>query len=382
MLTIGIVAGEASGDLLGAELIQQIRRLRPDAQFEGIGGPLMREAGLRPIAPYDPLSVMGIVEVVSSLPTLLRIRRRITDYFQCHPPNVFVGIDAPDFNLPLEKKLKKSGIRVAHYVSPSLWAWRRGRIRTIHEGVHRLLVLFPFEVDFYRRHGVEATYVGHPLVHQLEQIPDQESARRALELPALAPILTILPGSRSGEIARLAPDFLRTGLLMQRHQPDLRLLIPLVSEEHRDLIERIRTTLRGTVTIDYRIGQSHLAMAAADALLLSSGTAALEGALLGRPMIVAYRLAFLTYSLLQFTNLKNLDYYSLPNWLAGRSVVPEYIQAAIDPARMSIDLTRLMIPGRDRDQQIQAFKAIAQAMRGFSEDQAAIGVLELAESER
>ena len=329
-LRIGMVAGEASGDALGAELIGALRAQRPDAVFEGVAGERMRAAGCRALAEVEDLSVMGLAEVLGRLPSLLRLRRRLRRHFLATPPDLFVGIDAPDFNLGLERRLKRAGIRTAHYVSPSVWAWRRYRVRRIARSTDRVLTLFPFEADFYRAHGVDAEFTGHPLVDRIPAAPGRERARRLLGLAGAAPCIALLPGSRRSEVERLLPLFLETARHCVARRPGLRFVLPVAGPW---LAASVRQVLRqgfGDVPLTVIDGRAHEAMAAADAVLLASGTATLECLLLERPMVVAYRLHPVTFHLIH--PLLSTPWVALPNLLAARELVPEFLQGAARPA--------------------------------------------------
>jgi len=332
-----LVAGEASGDLLGAGLIDALRERFPDAQFAGIGGERMIAAGLASWHPLERLSVMGLVEVLRHLPGLLAIRRDVLRHTLAWRPDAFVGIDAPDFNLGLERKLKRAGVRTVHYVSPSVWAWREQRARKIGRSADRVLCLFPMEPPIYARHGVDARFVGHPLADAMPIEPDRDAARAALGLAPDAPVLALLPGSRLGEIARLGRDFIETACLLARAVPGLQVVAPMANPTCRaafaGLLAQAPADAAALVrTID---GRAHDAMAAADAILLASGTATLEAMLAKRPMVVAYRIAPLTYRIVKGLGLLKVDRYALPNVLAGRDIAPEFMQDACTPPALA-----------------------------------------------
>jgi len=332
-----LVAGEASGDLLGAGLIAALRERFPDAVFAGIGGPRMIAAGLDPWHSSDELAVMGLVEVLGHLPRLLSIRRDVRRRVLAFRPHAFIGIDAPDFNFGLERKLKKAGIRTVHYVSPSVWAWRAKRARTIGASADRVLCLFPFEPAIYAQHGVDAAFVGHPLADAFPLDPPQAPARAALGIADHVPVLAVLPGSRLGEIRRLGTDFLGAIKLLQERLPDLCVIAPMANAACRDAFaEMVRKS--GTGGIQLTDGRAHEAMIAADAVLLASGTAALEAMLAKRPMVVAYRLAALTYRIVTGLGMLETNRYSLPNVLAGRDLVPELMQGACTPQALAAAL--------------------------------------------
>jgi len=362
-----LVAGEASGDLLGADLIDGLRERFPDARFAGIGGPQMARRGMEIWHPLERLSVMGLVEVLRHLPALLRLRRDVLRRTLLARPSAFIGIDAPDFNLGLARRLKHAGVRTVHYVSPSVWAWREGRAATIGRSADRVLCLFPMEPAIYERHGVDARFVGHPLAARFPRQPDRDAARRALGLPGTARILALLPGSRLGEIRRLGRDFLEAAALLQREDPDLRIVAPMANAACRVEFERLAAAVLparghgaaaitlvdadlpgngagplGADDVAGPLSRSQLALVAADAVLLASGTAALEAMLAKRPMVVAYRVAPLTYRLVKALRLLRTDVYSLPNILAGRPLVAERMQDQCTPQALHAALAPLL----------------------------------------
>jgi lipid-A-disaccharide synthase len=330
-----LVAGEASGDLLGAGLIAALRERVPDAAFAGVGGPRMIAAGLDPWHSSDELAVMGLVEVLKHLPRLLSIRRDVRRRVLAFRPDAFIGIDAPDFNFGLERQLKKAGIRTVHYVSPSVWAWRAKRARTIGASADRVLCLFPFEPAIYAQHGVDAVFVGHPLADTFALDPVQAPARAALGLPDHVPVLAVLPGSRLGEIRRLGADFIGAIKLLRERLPDLRVIAPMANAACREVFAEMVRKEAQTDSIQLIDGRAHEAMIAADAVLIASGTAALEAMLAKRPMVVAYRLAPLTYRIVTGLGMLETDRYSLPNVLAGRDLVAELMQDACTPQALA-----------------------------------------------
>jgi len=342
-----LVAGESSGDLLGARLIESLRARFADASFSGVGGPQMAAAGMDLWYPAERLSVMGLVEVLPRLPALLALRRDVYKRTLQQSPDVFIGIDAPDFNLGLERRLKQHGIRTAHYVSPSVWAWREGRAAKIGHSADRVLCLFPMEPAIYARHGVDARFVGHPLADVFPLEPDKSAAREKLALPPDVPVLALLPGSRLGEIKRLGADFLGAATLLKHEFPSLQIVAPMATPACRAAFERLLAapafsalSPQPSALSPLRIidGNAHTAMIAADAVLLASGTAALEAMLAKRPMVVAYRIAWLTYALVKLFGLLRTSVYSLPNILAGRKIVPELMQDDCTPAAIAAAL--------------------------------------------
>jgi lipid-A-disaccharide synthase len=321
---IALVAGEASGDQLGAGLIAELKKRFPDAEFVGVGGAQMRAVGLDAWYDCNELAVMGLTEVLAHLPRLLKLRRQLRARLLQWRPDVFIGIDAPDFNLGLERKLKAAGIRTMHYVSPSIWAWRENRAAKIARSADRVLCLFPIEPPIYAKYGVEARFVGHPLADSFALEPDRAAARAQLSMAFDDRILALLPGSRASEIRRLLPDFLGAAAILAQKIPDVRILIPAANASCRDAIEAIVATSK----MHPRVldGDAHAAMIAADAVLLASGTAALEALLAKRPMVVGYRIAPLTHFIVKRFGLLKVDRYSLPNVLANDRLVPELMQ--------------------------------------------------------
>ena len=370
-----LVAGEDSGDQLGAELIGALRTLHPHARFVGIGGPRMRATGFEAWNDIVELSVMGLAEVLRHLPRLLRLRAVVSKRLLALKPDVFVGIDAPDFNLGLEGKLKRAGIRTVHYVSPSIWAWREKRAARIGESVDRVLCLFPMEPPIYARYGVDARFVGHPLADRFPLISDREAARAELGLVQEAPVLAVLPGSRGSEIHRLGKIFLDAASRVRAQIPNLQIVVPAANERCRRGIGRLLESTGPALLLD---GHSHRAMAAADVVLLASGTAALEAMLAKRPMVVGYRISALTYRIVRSLNLLKTSVYSLPNVLAGHALVPELMQEQCTAENLATEVLRLLNePGR-RALMVNAFErmhlnlhigggAAASAARAISE---------------
>lgn len=343
-LRIGILAGESSGDILGAGLMQALRLRHPDIEFQGIGGPLMEAQGLHSRVPMERLSVMGLVEPLKRLPELLRIRRELVRDFIRQPPDVFIGIDSPDFNLGVEARLRARGIKTVHYVSPSVWAWRQGRIHKIARAVDLVLTLLPFEAEFYQRHQVPVCFVGHPLADLIPLEPDRSGARQRLQLPADGRVLALLPGSRQGEVARLAPEFLAAARHLLAADPDLQVLVPCASAARREqLLDILQATGGQPARLQLLDGLSREAMTAADAVILASGTAALEALLLKRPMLVCYRMAPLSYFII--SRLLKVPYFSLPNLLAGERLVEELVQEHVSEQALVERAGRLLLPG-------------------------------------
>jgi lipid-A-disaccharide synthase len=339
---IGILAGESSGDILGAGLMQALRERHPAIRFEGIGGPLMTAQGLQSRVPMERLSVMGLVEPLKRLPELLRIRRDIIQHFISNPPDVFIGIDSPDFNLGVEQRLRAAGISTVHYVSPSVWAWRQRRIHKIARAVNLVLTLFPFEADFYRRHHVPVSFVGHPLADMIPLHPDRASAREQLAIPSHARVIALLPGSRLGEVSRLAPEFLQAAVLLARQRQDLWFVMPCATPACRQVIEQDASCAALLSAGNFLLleGQSRLTMQAADAVLLASGTATLEAMLFKLPMLVCYKMAPFSYAII--SRLLKVPYFSLPNLLAGEKLVEELVQQQVRAAVLAQKLAKLL----------------------------------------
>ena len=322
-LTFAMVAGEASGDLLGAALVREIKRHHPDARCYGIGGPGMIAEGFETLFPMERLSVMGLVEVLGRLRELLGIRKQLRETFLQDRPDVFIGIDAPDFNLALERNLKSNGIPTVHYVSPQVWAWREGRLKKIRRSVDHMLCLLPFEAKYYQGHDVPVTFVGHPLADQVAMEPDQTLARQSLNLASEGPVMAILPGSRKAEVARLAELFLDTGRQIHQKIPSIRFLIPAANERRK---QQLLPILEGYPDLDIVLteGRASEVMAASDAILIASGTASLEAALHKRPMVISYRMAKLSFAILR--RLVKVKHVGLPNLLSDKPMVPELLQ--------------------------------------------------------
>ena len=325
-MKFALVAGEASGDLLGAGLIRALRERVPEASFEGVAGPAMQAAGCDVLEDAEALAVMGLVEPLKVVPQLLAMRRRLARRWIDAPPDVFIGIDAPDFNLGLELKLKRAGIRTVHYVSPSVWAWRQGRIRKIRKACDRVLCLLPFECEFYEQHGVDAVFVGHPKADAVPESVDTQAARAAVGIAGHGPVVAVLPGSRAGEVSRLGPVFAAAAKSIAAAVPDAVFVTPVARPKLRAMIDsQLRTAgVRDAFTL--LDGDSDTAMMAADVVLLASGTAALESALYTKPTVAAYRVAGMTASIVRAFGLLKIDRFTLPNLLTKEPYIPEFIQ--------------------------------------------------------
>lgn len=394
-----LVACEASGDLLGASLVTELKRLRPGLRCEGIGGEGMRSAGMALWHDYSELSVMGLVEVVRHLPRLLKLRKATIARSLAAKPSVYVGIDGPDFNLGVERALKQSGIPTVHYVSPSIWAWREGRAKKIQRSADRVLCLFPMEPPIYARYSADARFVGHPLADEFELAPDRDKARTKLGLAPDAHILGLLPGSRLGEIFRLGTVFLLAAVRLRRMFPALRLVAPMANTRCREafsaLLSAAPPALEGDGTaatqrewsalkeaMTLTDGQGHQVMIASDQLLLASGTAALEAMLAKRPMVVAYKIAPLTHFIVKGLGLLKVNRYSLPNVLAGEPIVPELMQHDCTPAKIAETLVGLIQRPETTHSLIPRFEAIHRDLRRNAAESAARAVLELVDAAR
>ena len=372
-----LVAGEASGDQLGAGLIAALRERFPGARFAGIGGPRMAAVDMDIWHAAEKLSVMGLVEVLAHLPQLLAIRRNVYKRVLQNRPVAFIGIDAPDFNLGLERKLKRKGVRTVHYVSPSVWAWREQRAAKLGRSADRVLCLFPMEPPIYARHGVDARFVGHPLADAFPLQPDQAAARHVLSLPPDVPVLALLPGSRLGEIRRLGGDFLDAAALLLKQLPQLRIVAPMANAACRAAFEALAQKSTLGIALQVVDGNAHQAMIAADAVLLASGTAALEAMLAKRSMVVAYRLAPLTYRIVTWLGLMRTNVYSLPNILAGKPIVAELMQDVCTPAALSEALLPFLRSRTLPQEMLTTFQRLHGELHGDADRSAAAAVVEL-----
>jgi lipid-A-disaccharide synthase len=339
-LRIALVAGEASGDTLGAALIEALRRRFPAAQFAGVAGAKMRAAGCTAWHDIDELAVMGLTEVITHLPRLMKLRASLRTRILEWRPDVFIGVDYKEFNLGLAKLLKRAGLATVQYVSPQVWAWRRDRARTIGESVDLLLCLFPFEPEFYREYGVRAAFVGHPLADQIPMTVDRAAARATLGVAPGARVLAVLPGSRRGEVDKLAAPFAGAAELLARRYPGLICIAPMVNAALRERFAQRCAAQAPTAAVRLLDGQARLALAAADVVLVASGTATLEAALSKRPMVVAYRLGAITAFILRTLGLVKVKHFSQPNLLAGAELVPEFFQEAATPENLAAALAR------------------------------------------
>ena len=376
-LTIALVAGETSGDILGAGLIRALKAQHPDARFVGVAGPRMQAEGCEAWYEMEELAVMGIVEVLGRLRRLLHIRADLTRRFTELQPDVFVGIDAPDFNITLEGRLKKQGIRTIHYVSPSVWAWRQKRVFKIGAATDLVLAFLPFEKAFYDRFNVPCRFIGHTMADAMPLDPDKNAARATLGISPDVKCLALLPGSRGAEVEMLSADFLRTAQLLRRRFPDLEIVVPLVNAKRREQFEQIKADIAPELNVHLLDGMGREAMVASDAALLASGTAALECMLAKCPMVVGYRMKPFTFWLAK--RLVKTDYVSLPNLLAGRELVKELLQEECEPVALAAALEPLLEDGAQSHQMHDTFRVLHEQIRCNADVQAAEAVLELAQ---
>ena len=370
-----MVAGEASGDLLGSQLILAISEEMPSARFVGIGGPKMQAAGMQILFPMEKLAVMGYIEVLKHYREIAGIRRQLRKHLIQNPPDLFIGIDAPDFNLDLELALKQHGIPTVHYVSPSIWAWRGERIHKIKRAVSKILALFPFEVPLYEKAGVPVSYVGHPLADMLPEFPDRTLMREQMRIqPINAKVFALLPGSRKSEVRQLAHTFIETAKIILKAMPDAQFLVPLSSRETRIIFEEaIWKAEAHDYPITLLFGHAHDAMIAADGVLVASGTATLEAALLKRPMVITYKLSALSYWLAK--RKQYLPYVGLPNILAGKFVVPELLQEDATPENLAQALLNLVSNKQAVLELEERFTELHQTLRQDAAHRAALAVM-------
>lgn len=374
-LRIGLIAGEASGDILGEGLIKALKVHYPDAVFEGIAGPKMISQGCKALHPLEALSVMGFVEVLGKLRSILRIRKSIIDHFTANPPDIFIGIDAPDFNLTVELKLKQQNIKTIHYVSPSVWAWKQWRIHKIAKATDLVLAFLPFEKAFYDRFSVPCQFVGHTLADQLPLLPEKETARAKLGVSAKDKLLAILPGSRRAEVELLAPIFLQSAKKISEQHPAVKFIVPMVNKARKQQFLALQEKYAPDLPLTVFDGQASAVLQSADTVLLASGTAALEAMLAKTPMVVAYRVKPLTYLIAKM--LVKVKYTSLPNLIADREVVKELSQHDCTVENITDELNQLL--SQDNTQLINTFTELHQLIRCDADAQAAQAVVNLLE---
>ncbi len=368
--------------MLGAGLMRELNSRLPNVQFEGITGPRMQEVGCTTLYPIEKLSVMGLVEVLAHLPEALSIRRSVRNHFLKNPPDLFIGIDGPDFNLSLEKDLKQAGISTVHYVCPSVWAWRSGRVNKIRAAVDMVLSLFPFEKEFLEKHGVPATHVGHPLADEIPLAPDQAGARERLGLEPNSHVIGILPGSRGSEIKALSEDFIRTAKLCQERYPEIQFAVPLVNQRIRGMFQEILQRVAPDLPIILVDGNARDVLQSSDVVLVASGTATLEALLLKRPMVIAYRVHWLSYWIFTFFNLIKSSFISLANMLAGEEIAPEFIQDAVQPEALAQALSEILESKERQDTVREVGLRVHKQLRLGASSQAADAVLALIESKQ
>jgi lipid-A-disaccharide synthase len=379
---VGLLAGEASGDTLGADLINSLRRRAPDTKFFGVAGPKMQAAGCEVWEPAESLAVMGLFEVLRELPRLAKLLARIKRMFLAERPDVFIGIDAPDTNLRVARTLHAAGIPTVQYVSPQVWAWRQGRARGMRDTVDLVLCLLPFEKRFYDQHGIRAEFVGHPLADAIPEKVDREAARRFLGVQEGASVVALLPGSRRGEVARLAADFAATARWLNRQRPDLRFIAPMASAATRQIFSEVFAQQAPEVKVHIVDGQATTVLIAANVVLVASGTASLEAALCKRPMVVVYRLGAFTGWLLTHFNLVKSKFFAQPNLLADRRVVGEYFQDQIIPESIGAELLMWLDDTERRSELEREFARIHSNLRRGAGTRAAHAILELLRTRR
>jgi lipid-A-disaccharide synthase len=375
LLRIAMVAGEASGDQLAAPVIAALKARRSPSLFAGIGGPRMQAQGFESHYPMEKLSVRGYAEALMSYREIMAIRRRIAKSLLAERPDLFIGVDASDFNLGLERQLKDAGIPAIHYVSPSVWAWRGWRVRKIARSVTRILVMFPFEEPLYQKAGVPVTYVGHPLADLIPLQPAKHEARAALRLPAGKLIVALLPGSRRSELHYMASAFLLAAHRFRQEVHDVHFVCPTVTRDTRDMFERaLHEHQRTDLPLTLLFGHSHEALAAADLALVASGTATLETALFKTPMVIAYRQSPLTWAMMR--TMLYLPYVGMPNILAGEKLVPELLQDEANPAALAGALLTLLRDTAAQRRQVERFREFHHLLRQNAAEKAADAILE------
>lgn len=373
-MRIGIIAGETSGDLLGAGLVRELHKHFPTAVFEGIAGPQMQAAGVVSLYPMETLSVMGVSAVLKNLSAILKIRRGIIEHFIQHPPDIFIGIDAPDFNLTVEEKLRAQGIKTVHYVSPSIWAWKSWRIHKVKRATDAVLCILPFEVELYRRHQHPAYFVGHPLADQIELNPDTSKARQVLGLNTNTPCLALLPGSRGSEWHYLLPLFLEVAQRCQIRIPELQFVLPVAHAKLKPLLQPHQAALM-QLRVKVLEGQARQAMLSANVVLLASGTATLEAMLLKKPMVVAYRFGGLSFLIARC--LVKIRQFALPNIIAGERLVPEFIQHQATATHLSEAVLQRLLNPNEQQATVQRFYELHQQLRQQADQKAAQVVIDL-----
>jgi lipid-A-disaccharide synthase len=371
-----VIAGEASGDQLGASLIRAVHRINPEIEFEGVAGPAMRAAGFKTWFDCQELAVMGLFEVVRHLPRLLRIRRQIKRRLLADPPDLLIGIDAPDFTIPLERIARRNGIPTVHYVCPSVWAWRQGRVKMLRKSCDRVLCLLPFESAFLAKHGVAGQFIGHPLADEIPDTVDKADARQRLGLSS-GTVIALLPGSREGEVARLGPVFAQAAAWIAKRVSGSSFVIPAASPQLRRLFEMALQTYAPDCDARIVDGRAQEVIAAADVALVASGTATLETMLINRPMVMAYKLSPLTYWVARLLKLVRVPHYSLPNLLAGRPLIRELIQSDATAEAMGAAILELLESPEKQRELEKIFGSLHDRLRCSASDSAAQAVIEV-----
>jgi len=380
MLRIGIVTGEPSGDILGADLISELNKKVKNISIEGIGGKRLAKKNMSILFPMDKLSVMGFTEVFARYFELKKIRKELIKHFLKNPPDIFIGIDAPDFNLFLEKKLRKAGIKTVHYVSPSVWAWRPNRIKKIKESVDLVLNLFPFEADIYNKFNVPNKYVGHPLADKLPQMPNMELARQELVIPKNKKVIALLPGSRAIEIKRIGVPILKAALIAQSSHKDLFFVSAFLDKKSYKIFEELKKSIAPELKIKIYLDKTHRVIESADIILLASGTVSLEAMLLKKPMIVTYKLSWVTYFIIKL--LARIPYAALPNILAGKEIVPECLQFRCRPEILASELDKLLNSSKNIKKLVNHFSKLSVELRKNADTQAAEAILKVLKNDR
>jgi len=380
MLRIGIVTGEPSGDTLGANLISELNKKVKNISIEGVGGKRLAKKNMSILFPMDKLSVMGFTEVLPRYFELKKIREELIRHFLKNPPDIFIGIDAPDFNLFLEKKLRMAGIKTVHYVSPSIWAWRANRIKKIKESVDLVLNLFPFEADIYNKYNIPNKFIGHPLADKLPQVPNIGLARKKLDIPENKKVIALLPGSRITEIKRIGVPILKAALMAQSSHNDLFFVSAFIDEKSYEIFEELKNSIAPDLKIKIYLDKTHRVIESADIILLASGTVSLEAMLLKKPMIVAYKLSWPTYFIIKL--LAKIPHAGLPNILAGKEIVPECLQFRCRPKILASELDKLLNSDKNKKKLVSLFTKISFQLRKNADTQAADAILKVLKNDR
>lgn len=375
---VALVAGEHSGDILGADLIRALKLLYPQAEFYGIGGERMKAEGFSALFDMEELAVMGIVEVLGRLPRLLKVRKELLGHLTATQPDIFIGIDAPDFNIPVELKLKAAGVKTVHYVSPSVWAWRQKRIFKIAKATNMVLALLPFEKAFYDKFAVPCSFVGHTLADQMPLQPDKAAAKTELGLNPEAPVLAIMPGSRTNEIKLLAADYLLAAQELKRQQPDLQLICNMVTEQKAALFRQIKQQVAPDLVVQLEIGKARTVLTAADAVFIASGTATLEAMLAKTAMVVGYKMNWLTHQIAK--RLVKLKFFSLPNLLADKALVTELLQEQVTVEHLVKAMAPLLQDQKAQQACVGSFTELHQLIRCNASEQAAAAIAKVMEN--